>query len=109
MLNCVPSQQLATMPGNIIPVFSGSPSEDVIYWVHLFNLAATSRSLNSEAQRLLLLSLLQGEAKFFYDFARGNELEIEAILNPIIDRFERQTRTKILQEIKSLSKTPEIS
>ncbi|KAI5152550.1 hypothetical protein ENBRE01_2914 [Enteropsectra breve] len=105
MLDYVSPQQLATTIGNV-PQFSGEPAEDVVHWINIFKLAVTSKSLNSDGARLLLLCLLTGEAKNFYSLIEGDHKSIEEILNALQQRFEKPSRATLLSKLKAMSKLP---
>ncbi|MGL5706832.1 MAG: retropepsin-like aspartic protease, partial [Aeromonas sp.] len=86
--------------------YNGDPKEDINEWIHLFTLHVTTKQLDPVSIRLHLITLLSKEAKTFYQFIDGNNLEIENVLEELRIRFERETRRSNLNEIKNLSRSP---
>ena len=104
----VQAQQLATETGNV-PSYSGTPSEDVSRWAYLFRLLVVSKTLNPMAAKLQLICLLHGDAKKFYEFIGGDELQYEEVLSRLVKCFERDTRAQTPTNIKMLVRTADQS
>jgi predicted aspartyl protease len=102
----VSSLDMATTTGTA-PKFTGAPGENYIRWQTLFTLFIQSKELNPFAIKFYLLTLLDGEAKNFYEFIRGENLEIEEIFGKFKERFEKiKSRAELLEEIDAMRKEP---
>ena len=75
----------------------------------MYKLAVTSKSLDANATRLLLLCSLADTAKNFYELIDGERLELEEILEKLKIRFERDFRAGILEELKVMEQLPDES
>ncbi|KAI5150910.1 hypothetical protein ENBRE01_1776 [Enteropsectra breve] len=100
------SQHLATTSGGLL-TFTGTPKEDIKHWIRLFELIKITRSLDDDLSRLLFLTSINGEAKIFYTFIRGVEMEMYKVINAFIRRFDPGANIPQAQELMdSLIKLP---
>ena len=87
------------------PRFTGAPGEDYTQWYKLFMLAVEAKELKPPAIRFQLYCLIDGEAKNFFEYINGENLELKEIFDRLRGRFEIvRNRVDLLNDIENMRK-----